>query len=36
MTATPPAIGFVSLGCPKNLVDSKRIRARLCGRRGAG
>ncbi|WP_228297165.1 hypothetical protein, partial [Klebsiella pneumoniae] len=21
----PPKIGFVSLGCPKNLVDSERI-----------
>ena len=25
----PPAIGFVSLGCPKNLVDSERILTRL-------
>ncbi|HHH13054.1 MAG TPA: 30S ribosomal protein S12 methylthiotransferase RimO [Thiolapillus brandeum] len=29
MTTTPPAIGFVSLGCPKNLVDSERILTRL-------
>ena len=29
MTATPPAIGFVSLGCPKNLVDSERILTQL-------
>ena len=25
----PPQIGFVSLGCPKNLVDSERILTRL-------
>jgi ribosomal protein S12 methylthiotransferase len=25
MTKTPPRIGFVSLGCPKALVDSERI-----------
>jgi ribosomal protein S12 methylthiotransferase len=25
MTTTPPRIGFVSLGCPKALVDSERI-----------
>ncbi len=29
MTMTPPAIGFVSLGCPKNLVDSERILTQL-------
>ncbi len=29
MSATPPAIGFVSLGCPKNLVDSERILTQL-------
>lgn len=29
MTETPPHIGFVSLGCPKNLVDSERILSRL-------
>ncbi|MEJ2590591.1 MAG: 30S ribosomal protein S12 methylthiotransferase RimO [Candidatus Thiodiazotropha sp.] len=29
MTETPPQIGFVSLGCPKNLVDSERILNRL-------
>ncbi len=29
MTDTPPRIGFVSLGCPKNLVDSERILSRL-------
>jgi len=27
--ATPPKIGFVSLGCPKALVDSERIITRL-------
>ena len=27
--ARPPAIGFVSLGCPKNLVDSERILTQL-------
>jgi ribosomal protein S12 methylthiotransferase len=27
--ATPPRIGFVSLGCPKALVDSERILSRL-------
>jgi ribosomal protein S12 methylthiotransferase len=26
---TPPTIGFVSLGCPKNLVDSERILTQL-------
>lgn len=26
---TPPQIGFVSLGCPKNLVDSERILTQL-------
>ena len=26
---TPPRIGFVSLGCPKALVDSERIITRL-------
>ena len=25
MSETPPQIGFVSLGCPKNLVDSEVI-----------
>jgi ribosomal protein S12 methylthiotransferase len=29
MSATPPRIGFVSLGCPKALVDSERIITRL-------
>ncbi len=29
MPATPPKIGFVSLGCPKALVDSERILTRL-------
>lgn len=29
MSDTPPQIGFVSLGCPKNLVDSERILSRL-------
>ena len=29
MTATPPKVGFVSLGCPKALVDSERILTRL-------
>ena len=29
MTTTQPAIGFVSLGCPKNLVDSERILTQL-------
>ncbi|MGI9245967.1 MAG: hypothetical protein ACR2I8_04585, partial [Steroidobacteraceae bacterium] len=29
MPATPPRIGFVSLGCPKALVDSERILTRL-------
>lgn len=29
MTATPPKIGFVSLGCPKALVDSERILTHL-------
>lgn len=28
-TATAPNIGFVSLGCPKNLVDSERILTQL-------
>jgi ribosomal protein S12 methylthiotransferase len=27
--ATPPKVGFVSLGCPKALVDSERILTRL-------
>ncbi len=27
--STPPNIGFVSLGCPKNLVDSERILTEL-------
>jgi ribosomal protein S12 methylthiotransferase len=29
MPERPPQIGFVSLGCPKNLVDSERILSRL-------
>ncbi|WP_456417565.1 30S ribosomal protein S12 methylthiotransferase RimO [Thiolapillus sp.] len=29
MTRPAPAIGFVSLGCPKNLVDSERILTQL-------
>ncbi len=29
MSARPPKIGFVSLGCPKALVDSERILTRL-------
>jgi ribosomal protein S12 methylthiotransferase len=29
MPDQPPQIGFVSLGCPKNLVDSERILSRL-------
>ncbi len=29
MSNTPPQIGFVSLGCPKNLVDSERILTQL-------
>ena len=29
MSSTPPRIGFVSLGCPKALVDSERILTRL-------
>ena len=29
MTSSPPRIGFVSLGCPKALVDSERILTRL-------
>ena len=29
MSDRPPQIGFVSLGCPKNLVDSERILSRL-------
>ncbi len=28
-TATPPKVGFVSLGCPKALVDSERILTQL-------
>src|SRR3712207_1684888 len=31
MSAAPPKIGFVSLGCPKALVDSERILTRLKG-----
>jgi ribosomal protein S12 methylthiotransferase len=31
MTAAAPKIGFVSLGCPKALVDSERILTRLRG-----
>jgi ribosomal protein S12 methylthiotransferase len=29
MPTAPPRIGFVSLGCPKNLVDSERILTQL-------
>nr|WP_218058738.1 30S ribosomal protein S12 methylthiotransferase RimO [Gilliamella apicola] len=29
MNMSPPTIGFVSLGCPKNLVDSERILTEL-------
>ncbi|MGB5199339.1 MAG: 30S ribosomal protein S12 methylthiotransferase RimO, partial [Sedimenticolaceae bacterium] len=29
MTSSEPIIGFVSLGCPKNLVDSERILTQL-------
>jgi len=29
MTANPPSIGFISLGCPKALVDSERILTQL-------
>ncbi|WP_457665565.1 30S ribosomal protein S12 methylthiotransferase RimO [Thiolapillus sp.] len=29
MAETSPAIGFISLGCPKNLVDSERILTQL-------
>ena len=29
MPTTPPRVGFVSLGCPKALVDSERILTRL-------
>ena len=29
MAETAPAVGFVSLGCPKNLVDSERILTQL-------
>ena len=29
MTTTTPNIGFLSLGCPKNLVDSERILTEL-------
>ena len=29
MQNSPPSIGFVSLGCPKNLVDSERILTEL-------
>jgi ribosomal protein S12 methylthiotransferase len=29
MTASPPKVGFVSLGCPKALVDSERILTQL-------
>ena len=29
MSASQPTIGFVSLGCPKNLVDSERILTQL-------
>ncbi|SET49560.1 30S ribosomal protein S12 methylthiotransferase RimO [Thorsellia anophelis] len=27
--STPPKVGFISLGCPKNLVDSERILTQL-------
>jgi len=27
--SVPPKIGFVSLGCPKNLVDSERIMTQM-------
>jgi tRNA A37 methylthiotransferase MiaB len=27
--STPPKVGFVSLGCPKALVDSERILTQL-------
>ncbi|SPX41392.1 SAM-dependent methyltransferase [Haemophilus influenzae] len=29
MQNSTPSIGFVSLGCPKNLVDSERILTEL-------
>jgi ribosomal protein S12 methylthiotransferase len=29
LSSSPPRIGFVSLGCPKALVDSERILTRL-------
>ena len=29
MAQTPPKVGFVSLGCPKALVDSERILTQL-------
>jgi ribosomal protein S12 methylthiotransferase len=29
MSESPPKIGFISLGCPKNLVDSEQILSRL-------
>ncbi len=29
MSATAPKVGFVSLGCPKALVDSERILTQL-------
>ena len=29
LAQTPPRIGFVSLGCPKALVDSERILTQL-------
>lgn len=29
MTSSLPNIGFISLGCPKNLVDSERILTEL-------
>nr|MBA2815024.1 Ribosomal protein S12 methylthiotransferase RimO [Candidatus Pantoea persica] len=28
-TTLPPRVGFISLGCPKNLVDSERILTEL-------
>jgi ribosomal protein S12 methylthiotransferase len=29
MSVQQPKVGFVSLGCPKNLVDSERILTQL-------
>ena len=36
MPATPPKIGFVSLGCPKALVDSERIITKLRAEEAVG